>query len=238
MFLTVLQENICIQTLKVFESGSVFGNYACLAITKDGPGKIPQITYGSVQATEWGGLSPANRVSNLATIVWDYIAAGGIYSNALAAYAKKIGVVSLIDEGNFKDLLLKAGKEDPIMKSVQDGFFRLRFFGPAIEWDDLHGFKLPLSALVTYDSYINSGCIRDDIRAMFPEAPPSGGGDERVWIIQYVNAREKWLNDNGYGGNIYRMECFKNEIARNNWNFDTLPVIVRFPHGIVNVFGN
>jgi chitosanase len=87
-------------------------------------------------------------------------------------------------------------------------------------------FTLPLSLLVIYDSHIQSGSIRPDIREKFPEKVPKNGGDEKTWIKQYVNARHTWLANSGkpiVRQTIYRTQCFKNAIAKNNWDL-SLPI--------------
>ena len=65
----------------------------------------------------------------------------------------------LTDDPTFKSLLRKAGREDPVMRQIQDAFFDDRYFRPAIAWADEQGFVEALSGLVIYDSFIHSGSI-------------------------------------------------------------------------------
>ena len=218
MILTKGQKSVIEHIINVFETGSSEGNYAAISIFNDGPNRIRQITYGRSQTTEYG---------NLRELVQNYANANGQFSAALKPFASKVGSTPLTDDTNFRDLLRKAGQQDPVMKSVQDAFFETRYFRPAAQWADQQGFKLPLSMLVIYDSYIHSGSIRHDIRQMFPESPPSRGGNEKAWITAYVNARHKYLANNSnpqVRPTIYRTQCFKNQIQKNNWNLDILPI--------------
>jgi chitosanase len=218
MKLTASQKRLIERVVNVFETGSVNGNYAAIAIFKDGPGNIEQITYGRSQTTEYG---------NLRELVQKYVAAGGVHSKKLRPFVEKIGKSALTDNEDFKDLLIKAGKEDPLMKKVQDAFFDERYYKPAIKWAKDNGFILPLSALVIYDSFIHSGGILGVIRQMFPEAIPKNGGNEIEWTTAYVVARHGWLANHPrepVRRTTYRTQCFINEIARGNWVLGMVPI--------------
>ncbi len=219
MKLTADQKRIIERVVNVFETGRPEGNYAAIAIFHDGPHDIRQITYGRSQTTEYG---------NLRELVRRYVEADGIYSEALEPYAEKVASVPLTDDREFKDLLRKAGREDVVMREVQDAFFDERYIKPAIKWATENGFILPLSALVIYDSFIHSGRILWVIRSMFPEVPPSLGGNERGWTTAYVNARHRWLGRHPrpiVRKTVYRTQCFKNEIKRGNWMLDKLTIV-------------
>ncbi len=218
MKLTTTQKSILTKVINVFETGSTAGNYSAIAIFSDGPNDIRQITYGRSQTTEYG---------NLRELVQKYVASGGLYSKKLKPFAEKVGTIPLTDDANFKDLLKKAGKEDAIMRKVQDEFFDVRYYKPSIKWATDHQFILPLSALVIYDSFIHSGSILWVIRGMFPENPPDLGGNEIEWTTAYVNARHIWLQNHhreAVRKTIYRTQCFKNQIAKGNWTLGQLPI--------------
>ncbi len=219
MDLTEKQKRVCEQVINVFESGSPQGNYSTISIYKDGPHGERQVTYGRSQTTEYG---------NLEELVEMYVDAAGTYSEQLRPYVEKIGVTPLADDKHFQQLLRDAGKNDPVMQRVQDEFFDKRYFQPAMEWADDNGFALPLSALVIYDSFIHSGSILSFLRKRFPESPPAKGGNEKVWIEQYVGARRDWLahHENPVlQKTVYRPDCFKAEIAKNNWDLSQLPIV-------------
>jgi chitosanase len=218
MKLSSTQKKLLEKVVNVFETGSVAGNYGAISIYSDGPNDVRQITYGRSQTTEYG---------NLRSLVQKYVAANGAYSKKLKPFAEKVGTVPLTDDTAFKDLLRKAGKEDVIMRKTQDEFFDERYFKPAMKWAKDHGFILPLSALVIYDSFIHSGSILWVIRGMFPENPPSLGGNEIEWTTAYVEARHVWLathHREAVRKTIYRTQCFKDEISKGNWTLGSLPV--------------
>ncbi|MBK8811643.1 MAG: chitosanase [Acidobacteria bacterium] len=218
MKLLSAQKRIIERVINVFESGTPAGNYSAISIYADGPNDVRQITYGRSQTTEYG---------NLRDLVQRYVAANGTFSKKLKPFAEKVGSVPLTDNSEFKDLLRKAGRDDAVMRNVQDRFFDDRYYKPAMKWASDHGFILPLSALVIYDSFIHSGGVLWVIRQMFPENPPDLGGNEIEWTTAYVNARHIWLGNHhreAVRKTVYRTQCFKNEIAKGNWTLSTLPI--------------
>jgi len=218
MQLTALQKRICEQVINVFETSKIDGDYGALVTLADGPHGIRQVTYGRSQTTEYG---------NLEELVQMYADAHGTFSEQLRPFIAKIGVTPLADNKEFKQLLRDAGRKDPVMQRIQDEFFDKRYFQPAMKWADQNKFTLPLSALVIYDSFIHSGSIPDFLRKRFPEVPPAKGGDEKTWIKQYVDVRQKWLATHSnkiLQGTVYRTQCFKREIARDNWDLSQVPI--------------
>lgn len=212
------QRRVIEGVINAFETSSAEGDYAKIAIFADGPNDIRQITYGRSQTTEYG---------NLRRLVKAYVDAGGTFSQDLAPYADLVGSTPLTDNVEFKRLLRKAGREDPVMRQTQDRFFEDVYFKPAMRWADQHGLTLPLSALVIYDSFIHSGSILWLIRNMFPENPPSAGGDEKAWVSAYVKARHRWLSTHHRAvvrATVYRTKCLKKEIQRGNWDLSVVPV--------------
>jgi chitosanase len=207
------------KVINVFETGTPEGKYSQITILADGKNRTRQITYGRSQTTEQG---------NLSKLIEMYIRNGGIYAEQLSRYVGRVGVEPLVDNRNFKDLLKSAGNEDPVMRSTQDEFFDLAYYKPAYEFFDKNGFTLPLSMLVIYDSYIHSGGIPQMLRKRFGEFPPAKGGEEKKWINSYVDIRHQWLK---YHANpilqrtVYRTQCFKDQIAADNWLLDILPVL-------------
>jgi chitosanase len=67
--------------------------------------------------------------------------------------------------------------------------------------------------------------------------PPAKGGDEKTWIRQYVDVRQDWLANHQLTilhATIYRTQCFKDEMARDNWDLSQLPIDANR----VDVFGD
>lgn len=218
MYLTATQRNLIERIINKIETGKPDGDYGAISIYADGPNDIRQITYGRAQTTEYG---------NLRKLVKMYVAAGAAQSAALAAYADKVGSVGLTDDDTFKNLLRTAGRNDPVMQTIQDQFFEKVYFSPSMQWADDNGFITALSALVIYDSFIHSGQILWLLRQRFDESPPAIGGNEKVWISEYVNARHKWLSTHhrpAVRKSIYRTKAFKEQIEKGNWNLEIVPV--------------
>ena len=216
--LTPDQRVICERVINAFETGSIQGDYSNITIFHDGPGDVRQITYGRAQTTEYG---------NLRELVTMYAAASGTFSNDLRGYIDRIPSDGLVDDSRFKDLLHRAGAEDPIMRRTQDTFFDRRYFQPALNWAQTNGFSRALSVLVIYDSYIHSGQIRDELRARCPENVPARGGNEQIWVQQYVAVRNDWLQNHPrpvVRASAYRTRDLAREIARGNWDLNMLPI--------------
>jgi chitosanase len=205
--------------INVFETGTPEGKYNQVTIYADGKNGTRQITYGRSQTTEQG---------NLAKLIQLYISKEGKYAEQFSNYIDKIGKQPLVDNKTFKDLLKTAASEDEIMRSAQDEFFDLAYYNPAYEFFSTNGFLLPLSMLVIYDSYIHSGSVPQKLRKLFGEYPPAKGGDEKKWITSYTDVRHQWLKYNSnpiVQRTTYRTQCFKDQIAADNWALDKLPII-------------
>jgi chitosanase len=218
MNLTKEQKSVIKRVINVFETGTADGDYGCISIYHDGPHDIRQITYGRSQTTEYG---------NLRALVDIYVKAGGTYSSQLSKFADKVGSTPLTDNKEFKDLLRNAGRKDPIMQKSQDEFFDKKYFVPAMKWADDNEFKLPLSMLVIYDSFIHSGSILWVIRQRFSENPPGSGGDEKAWTTAYVRERNTWLKSHprpAVQASSYRTATLNKEISKGNWDLSQLPI--------------
>lgn len=205
---------LCIEVLSVFETGSKAGNYSKVTVYNDGPNKVAQITYGRCQTTESG---------NLKDLLSRYISAGpaSAASKVIANRLPKVGKTPyLTKDTEFINALKEAGSE-LVMQQVQDKFFDEVYFNPAYRWFHTNGFTKPLSMLVIFDSFIHSGSILSFLRNRFKEVPPASGGDENKWIADYTNARYDWLANHSSAllrKTVYRPKCFKDAIAKDNWD--------------------
>lgn len=197
--------------VNVFESGKPEGDYGCISLYEDGPNGIKQITYGKSQTTEWG---------NLASLIKLYIAHEGEFAENFEPYVNNIGFKSFVSDKDFINLLKRAS-EDPIMRKTQDEFFDVHYWGPALNWFNKNEFKLNLSMLVIYDSFIHSGSILKFLRNKFDEKVPVNGGDEKKWIFEYVKARHQWLKNHSVKiltKTAYRTANFLTAIDSENWD--------------------
>ncbi|MGE8513034.1 MAG: chitosanase [Chryseobacterium culicis] len=211
------------EVISTFENGKRSGGYDAYVAYRDkrlNDNYYRQITYGRFQTTEFG---------NLKKLIEMYIEANGTYADFFKSYVNEIGKieggipVSLYQNEEFVETLKKAGQNDPIMHTVQEAFFDLRYFQPALNWFKSNGFTLPLSLLVIFDSYIHSGSIRESLRKKFPEYPPNMEGDEKRWITQYTAARHAWLSNyetKEVRASAYRTQTFKNLIVDDNWKLE------------------
>jgi chitosanase len=215
------------QIIRCFETGTVSGaDYGAYVTFNDGPGNRKQITYGAAQTTEFG---------NLKTLLEMYIVAKGKYWREFQDVIHLVGVRSndtLANNPEFVRLLKEAGK-DSAMHKVQDRFFMISYFNPALQWFERNGFKLPLSMLVIYDSYTHSGSVLAFLRNSFAEKVPADGGDEKKWVEAYVNARDHWLETHTgrpiLRNTDYRTDSFIYAIREDNWMLDKPFQVVNYP---------
>lgn len=199
--------------VNVFETGSILGDYANVSLYDDGPGNIKQITYGKSQTTEWGLLP---------VLIKEYVDNNGLYANAFKPYLDKLGKTSLVRDKTLIETLKNAGK-DIVMVKTQDAFFDKRYWEPALKFATDNKFELPLSGLVIYDSYIHSGSIPSFLRKRFPASPPVRGGDEKTWIIQYLDERKEWLAHHSrpiLRKTVYRVNNMIQAAKDGNWELD------------------
>ena len=220
MILSDAQKGICEQVVIAFESALAGRRYGTVTTTDDGPHQVWQISYGRARSAEYG---------NLGELLTMYVNSNGLYSNEIKEFLSGIGDVPLANNAAFIRLLQDAGANDPLMQKVQDQFFNWQYFKPAMRWMDANGFVLPLTALIIYDSFVQSGNVFKFLRKRLQEKLPCLGGNEKRWITQFVEARYNWLINNGSDHlqkDIYRTTVFRNEIARKNWMLNLSPSLV------------
>ena len=221
---------LILRVLNVAETGHPDGKPHAVYIYADGKNGRKQVTLG-VGFTEDGG--------NLEKALKLYIAKKGVFADQLSIHLPQIGKGTLAADKKFHQLLKQAGERDPRMAEAQHEQFNKAYLEPAFNWFTKNGFALPLSFLVISDSYLHSGGIREALRSKFKESPPAKGGDEKAWVRSYVEARHHWLFNHSnklLRNTVYRTQCFRNEIARENWVLDRLPINI---HGVaVNLPAN
>jgi len=202
--------------INIFEndSQSPKTDYSSIYIYPDGPGERRQLTLG-FGITEYGQMQ---------TLVRMYINDGGSRAESFQKFVGKIGKTPLVDDKEFRALLKDSAKNDPIFQAAEDKIFVDKYFAPAQKFFTDAGFTQPLSLMVVLDSYIHSGSIPGFLRSRFSATLPSAGGNEKEWIAQYINARHAWLANHSRAilrRTIYRTQFFKNQIAKQNWEFNT-----------------
>lgn len=218
-------KNLSESIVNVFETGSKRGDYSNISIYHDGPNNVIQLTYGRSQTTEYGHLPEL-----LNNYVRQYDPNNEpAYVSIIRHQSIYLGSPKAQPYDKLKAALKLAGN-DPIMQTCQDNLFELRYWQPAYEWFESHGFLLPLSMAVIYDSFIHSGGILQFLRDRFEAMTPIDGGDEKAWIKEYLATRAEWLQDNVrtiLRDTIYRPNFFLSQIQRDNWNLDKFSISVQ-----------
>lgn len=181
-------------------------------VMSDGPNGKNQVTL-SIGFTQYGG--------NLGKVIAEYKKRGGKFGDSLSGY--NMQSASTASSGAFRDLLKRAGREDPIMAQVQEDLFVSLYLDPAFQWAEKEGFIKPLSILVIADSFLHSGSILGFLRQEFAEKTPKNGGNEERWIVHYLNARQNWLAGHSnklLRNTIYRTKYFSQLIGMGDWELN------------------
>jgi len=203
--------------LLAFEQSSTKIKYDQIYKYDDGPNDIKQITL-SFGITEYG---------NLRNFIKSYVFSGGIHSKFFTDYIDKIGRVSLVNDSDFVNKLKEAAS-DPKMQECQEQAYDDMYITPAYAFCEKNGLVKNLSKLVIADSYLHSGSILSSLRNSFKESVPVNGGDEKVWIESYCNARKKWLSNHSrtiLRKTIYRMNFMLDRIEKGDWDLTQSPFI-------------
>jgi chitosanase len=219
--------------LSVFETGKPEGAYDAVTVLSDGAG----ISYGKHQATD--------KSDTLDAIVYRYLDLGGVYAKELRSYLDRLesDATASQDPSNLEpwvtslmELLATAARKDAKMRVAQDQIFDELYWRPAADQALAMKLELPLSWLVCYDTTIHSGpggITR--IRKLFPERPPSAGGDEKAWVVAYLYARRGWLLEHPnpvVQATVYRIDAMLDLVDAANWELAT-PIQISKPRAVV-----
>lgn len=216
--ITKLQKQTAQSIVNIFETGRALGDYGSVTLLK---GDTGHLTYGRSQTTLASG--------NLALLLHAYCEAGGALSDALKPYLSAFDKrdVKLDANAKVKGLLRQAGS-DPVMMSVQDGFFDRVYWEPALKWANATGVTKPLGVAVVYDSRIHGSYIRMKDRTEKNHGKVEDIGEEN-WIKAYVSVRRSWLANHSnklLNKTVYRMDAFNALIDAGKWELE-LPLTVR-----------
>ena len=205
------------QILLAFEQSSTKIKYSEIYKYNDGPNDKKQITV-SFGITEYG---------NLKKLIKSYCFKGGKYTNDFISYTNDIGEKSLVNDDKFISLLKESAK-DPIMQQAQEEAFDEMYIDPAFDFCNKHNLVFPLSKLVIADSYLHSGSVPSVVRNKFSATLPDNGGDEEIWINEYVIARREWLATHPrklLHNTVYRMDFMIDRIKNGDWDLTQSPLI-------------
>jgi chitosanase len=196
--------------VNVWETGKEDFNVSTLYFLDDGPGDIKQITIGS-GITEWG---------NLKTVVSRFSVKKP--EHRIGDYIHSIGKISLVDCNDFM-MLLKDAVKTKEWKDSYTSVFDEAYWTAAKKFFSNNLFSYDLSMLVIYDSFLQSGGMRKEIRNRFREVTPINGGNEKEWIFQYLNARKNWLTNHSNRdviNSVYRVKDMLRELNEENWSLE------------------
>ena len=221
--ITTAQKHVIDSVLSLHETGKLpsAAAYSTVTVLKDGAG----ISYGKHQSTDKSG--------SLDAIVHRYCDKGGTLTAKFAPFFDELAAneSSKVDPKalpqwvkDLQALLALAGK-DPVMQAAQDEVFDENYWNPAVLKCSAMGLTTALAHLVVYDTCIHSGPGRvDSLRNTFAAVPPARGGDEKVWVKAFLNARKKWLQSSANPlvvKSAYRCDALLGLVAAGNWDLAT-----------------
>lgn len=218
---TALQKQSAQAIINIFETGKVLGDYASVVSVSGDPGGL---TYGRSQTTLMSG--------NLFLLIKDYCTTvDASFSEDLASYLSQLSSQDAVLNSNkqIHTLLKEAGRNDPVMWQVQDGFFDRVFWNPAIKQAANLGIVSALGIAVVYDSVTHGSWerMRDRTTTKFSKTSDIG---ENQWIAHYIAVRRDWLATHPtvplLHKTVYRMDAFKKLVDAGNWDLK-LPFTVR-----------
>jgi len=203
--------------VNVFETGRVRGDYGAIAVLKGDNGHL---SYGRSQVTLGSG--------SLFALLGQYCQQPGArFAGDLQPHLSRFRQkdVTLDHDDTVKAMLQHAGREDPVMRAVQDLFFGENYLGPACRHAEQAGITVPLGQAVVYDSHVQGGW-----GILSTRLGPVGGIGEQEWTAKYVQRRREWLSGlkAPLPATVYRMNAFSDLIADNKWDL-ALPLTV---HGV------
>lgn len=195
------------------EEGTTVQDYGLISLMHDGPSGNIQITIG----LGWTELTS----DDLKKVLISYINSNGLYGNDFKKYIDNGfgNPPSRYNDSNLIQLLKQAGS-DPVMKKVQDDLWNKLYFYPALAFCTKNGLTYPLSVLVVYDSFVQSGSVPMYLRNQFTENIPVNGGDEKNWVSQYTQIRDHWLSNSAnqaVRNSAYRTKVYLKLIKDGNW---------------------
>lgn len=217
------QKHVIDAILSLNETGKLPSTaaYSTVTVLSDGAG----ISYGKHQSTD--------RSGSLDAIIHRYCDKGGPLAAKLTPFFDELAANESAKVNpkalppwvkDLKVLLAEAGR-DPLMQAAQDEVFDENYWTPAVQKCSAMGLVTALAHLAVYDTCIQSGAGRvDALRNTFAAVPPSRGGDGKVWVKAFVEARRKWLQSSTNPlvvKSAYRCDAILGLVSAGNWNLDT-----------------
>lgn len=209
------------EILSCFEQGRRTPKYDEIYVYNDGRNGR-QITLGQ-GVTEEG---------NLKFLLTKYVAKKAKFSKDFEPYLPKVAKVSLVNDAAFKNLLVRAAREDQVYRDLLDDVFDEKYIYPAFEWAKKNGFKEVLSYAIAADTYLHSGTFIPAITNRFPEKTPANGGRESVWMKSYLEARKDFLRNHKRTilNKLWtRPQFYLTQLEKGNWDLNMFPIA---PNGV------
>jgi chitosanase len=206
------------RVLSVAETGKERWDPGACFFYNDGPNQKNQATL-SIGFTASG---------NLIRVLEMYVGRNGAHAAKFQRFISLLRSGNLLPKNSDFAKACKDAAADPIFRQVQEECFESMYMSPAFTWAKSNGFTFELSFLVIADSYLHSGSMLAFLMAKFPEKKPVAGGNEKVWIKSYLDARKAWLaghTNKILNGTVYRANAYLSSLAKGDWNLEQ-PIVM------------
>lgn len=217
--LTPTQAQTARAIVNLFETSSVLGDYGKVTLL---PGDTGRLTYGRSQTTLASG--------KLLALLQGYCdKPGARFAARLRLHLPRIAAQEpSLDTDLRLHNLLRACADDRLMREVQDVFFDITYWKPALRAAQEIGIGSPLGVAVVYDSTVHGSWALMRQATTDAVGKPAQAG-ERRWVDRYLTLRRQWLAGNAnpiLQATVYRMDALRRLVDQGFWGLP-LPLIVR-----------
>lgn len=237
-----------LQTLKQSSDPAVRSAALASLLTLQQEETVKKLLVGR-EGTDYGSILELQSDDLIYGIGEWSIKSGGLF-RLLRSYTQKPNaqyasqVKSLIATGAVEktpglNSMLTMAARDPVMRQAQDDLFRTDVIEKDLSVVQTLGLRLPLSIAIVCDTIVNSGS--SSIKKLADQATsktgnsPKGGGDEKQWMMNFLDARSDFLKSHNQfpqfvRGWEARVESYRKLARDDDWMLTTADAEAAITH--------
>jgi len=237
-----------LQTLKQSSDPAVRSAALASLLTLQQEETVKKLLVGR-EGTDYGSILELQSDDLIYGIGEWSIKSGGLF-RLLRSYTQKPNaqyasqVKSLIATGTVEktpglNSMLTMTARDPVMRQAQDDLFRTDVIEKDLSVVQTLGLRLPLSIAIVCDTIVNSGS--SSIKKLADQATsktgnsPKGGGDEKQWMMNFLDARSDFLKSHNQfpqfvRGWEARVESYRKLARDDDWMLTTADAEAAITH--------